>query len=209
VRHIVAWLAPWLMAGCVALEIGGQAAPQTYHVLHDAAPAPSPRAAALVSALLVQAVPADALADTASIAFSPRAHQIAFYQLAAWTERPTRSLPRLLERRLEARRVADAVGPLGGRLRAAWLLTIRIDSLHHDVSALPGTARLALNAELFDRRSQRRVAHRQFEAGVATATADAAAAAAALSQGVARIFDALVPWLEDELQSAPAAAEPR
>lgn len=201
-RSVGAWLGSCLLAGCVSLGIGGEAAPRTYHVLHDAAPTPASRAEALVSALLVQAVPADALADSDSIAYSPRAHQMAVYQLAAWAERPTRALPRLLERRLEARGVAGAVGPLGGRLRADWLLTIGIDSLHHDVSAPPGVARLALSAELFDRRGQRRVARRQFDAAVATATADSAAAAAALSQGVARIFDALVPWLEDELLAA-------
>jgi ABC-type uncharacterized transport system auxiliary subunit len=65
-----------------------------------------------------------------------------------------------------------------------------------------------LTVELFDRRSRSRVAHRQFEASAPTATADSAAAAVALSRTVAQVFDALVPWLEGELQLAAARPAP-
>jgi ABC-type uncharacterized transport system auxiliary subunit len=119
-----------------------------------------------------------------------------------------RQLPRLLQRRLEARGVATAVGMFGDPLRADWLLAIRVDTLHHDVSVPPGQARLAVTVELFDQRKRTRVARRQFEASAPTATADSAAAAAALSQTVARVFDALVPWLEGELQGATASVAP-
>jgi ABC-type uncharacterized transport system auxiliary subunit len=139
-----------------------------------------------------------------SIAYSRRANEMAFYQLASWTERPVRRLPRLLQRRLEAAGVAGAVGTLGEPLRADWLLTIGVDTLHHDVAAPPGQARFALTAELFDRRSRTRIARRQFEASAPCTSADSAAAAAALSQAVAQVFDALVPWLERELQAAAA-----
>ena len=205
-RRIVALLAALLLAGCVSLGIGGEAAPLTYHVLQDAA-APAPRRSEpLVPALLIQPMPADAQADTVSIAYSRRAHQFAYYQLAFWAERPMRQLPRLLQRRLEARGVATALGMLGEPLRADWLLTIGVDTLHHDVSAPPGQARLALTAELFDQRKRTRVARRQFEASAPSATADAAGAAAALSQTVGLVFDALVPWLEGELHGATARA---
>jgi len=66
-------------------------------------------------------------------------------------------------------------------------------------------ARLALTVELFDRRSRARLARRQFVAEVPAARADSAAAAAAMSQAVSTAFDALVPWLDDELQRAAAA----
>ncbi len=206
--RVGALLAPLLLAGCVSLGIGETAAPHTHHVLHDAA-APSPRRAEpLVPALLIQPMPADALADTASIAYSRHAHQFAFYQLASWAERPVRQLPRLLQRRLEARGVATAVAMFGDPLRADWLLAIGVDTLHHDVSVPPGQARLAVTVELFDQRKRTRVARRQFEASAPTATADSAAAAAALSQTVARVFDALLPWLESELQGATASVAP-
>lgn len=204
-RAIVALVLALALAACVSVGVGGDGAPHAYHVLGDPG-ASARRAEPLVSALLIQLLPADAVADTVSIAYSRRANELAFYQLASWSERPVRRLPRLLQRRLEAAGVASAVGVLGEPLRADWLLTIGIDTLHHDVAAPPGQARFALTAELFDRRSRTRIARRQFEASAPCASADSAAAAAALSQAVARVFDALVPWVERELQAAAAKA---
>jgi cholesterol transport system auxiliary component len=210
-RTLLALLAPLAMfalAACVSVGIGGEPAPQAYYLLHDATTAtPSRRAPPLVDALLIQPTPAGALADTVSIAYSRHPYAYGYYQFAFWTERPVRQLPRLLQQRLEARGIAAAVGIVGEPLRADWLLAIGVDTLHHDVSAQPGQARFVLTAELFDRRSRTRIARRQFEASAPTARADSAAAAIALSQAVGQVFDALLPWLEDELQrAAPAAA---
>jgi len=205
---LVGLLAPMCLAACVSIGSGGEAGPQVHHQLVDAAVAPTRRALPLVDALLIQPLPADALADTVSIAYSRRSHEFAFYQLASWTERPVRQLPRLLQHRLESRGVAGAVGLLGEPLRADWLLTLAIDTLHHDVAALPGQARLAVTVELFDRRRPGRVARRSFAAIVTTSSADSAAAATALSQAVGQVFDDLLPWLEDELQRATAKPGP-
>jgi cyanate permease len=43
---------------------------------------------------------------------------------------------------------------------------------------------------------------------VPTTSADSAAAATALSQATGRVFDALLPWLEGELQRAAAKSGP-
>lgn len=194
-----------VLAGCISVGSSDSAAPHASHLLHDTAASVERRAEPLVAALLIQPLPGIALADTASIAYSRRANEFAFYQLASWTERPVRQLPRLLQRRLEARGVAGAVGLLGEPLRGDWLLAVAIDTLHHDVATAPGVARFALTAELFDRRSRTRVARRQFEATMPTARADSAAAAAAMSQALSATFDRLGPWLEDELQRGVAA----
>jgi ABC-type uncharacterized transport system auxiliary subunit len=201
-------LAPLLLSACFSIGTGSEAGPQLHRRLVDAGAEPARRAQPLVDALLIQPLPADALADTVSIAYSQRSHEFAFYQLATWTERPVRQLPRLLQRRLEARGVAAAVGLLGEPLRADWLLTLAVDTLHHDVSVPPGQARLAVTVELFDRRNPARVARRSFTAGVPTARADSAAAATAMSQAVAAVFDEMLPWLEDELQRATAKSGP-
>lgn len=193
-------LAPLLLSACFSLGTGSEAGPQLHRQLVDAGAEPVRRAQPLVAALLIQPLPADALADTVAIAYARRPHEFAFYQLATWTERPVRQLPRLLQRRLEARGVAAATGLLGEPLQADWLLTLAVDTLHHDVSVPPGTARLALTAELFDRRGQTRVARRSFTAAVPTARADSAAAADASSQAVAAVFDDMLPWIEDELR---------
>lgn len=201
-------LALLLLAGCVSIGAGGDAGPQVYRQLVDGTAAPQRRAQPLVDAIVIQPLPADALADTVSIAYSRIDREFAFYQLASWTERPVRRLPRLLQQRLEARGVAGAVGLLGEPLRADWLLTLAVDTVHHDVAVPPGQARLALTVELFDRRGPGRVARRSFEATVPTTSADSAAAATALSQATGRVFDALLPWLEGELQRAAAKSGP-
>lgn len=199
-------LVPLLLAACVSVNLGGDVPAQAQYLLHDAAAPATRRAAPIVAALLIQPQPADATADTAAIAYSRRANEFASYQLAAWTERPVRLVPRLLQQRLEARGIAGAVGVIGDPLRADWLLTIAIDTLHHDLSVAPGQGRMAVTAELFDRRSRTRIARRQFAAAVPAASADAPGAAAALSAALTQTIDGLTPWLEAELQQATAKA---
>jgi ABC-type uncharacterized transport system auxiliary subunit len=199
---MLAMLAAPLLAACVSIGAGASDPPHAHFALHDPGLAATPARAQppLVPALLIQPVPAGAAADTASIAYSRRAGEYAFYQLASWDERPLRALPRLLQRRLETRALAGAVGLLGDPMRADWLLTLGVEALHHDVDVSPGVARVGLVAELYDRRAQVRVARRHFEAAAPAAGAGPGAGAAALSAATAQAFDAIVPWLEGELQ---------
>jgi len=201
-RICLALVLPLALSACISVGIGGDVPAQAQYRMYDGGAAVSRRAEPLVPALLIQPLPADALADTLSIAYSRRANEFAFYQLASWTERPVRQVPRLLQQRLQARGIAAAVGVIGDPMRADWLLTLGVDTLYHDVSMPPGQARVALTAELFDRRSRVRVARRQFEASTPTQAADSAAAAASLSLAVGQTFDALMPWLEIELAAA-------
>jgi len=196
-----------LLPACVSVELGQDQPAQVWRSLHDdgqAQPLPAP----LLPALLVQALPADAVADTASIAYSRQPHEYAFYQLASWTERPVRLVPRLLQRRLQQRNLASAVGQLGDPLRADWLLSVAVESLYHDVSVSPGLGKLVLVAELFDRRQRLRVAGQRFQTQAPAARADSAAAAQAMSLALTRCFDALLPWLEQALQQALKAPRP-
>ncbi|MDH4290486.1 MAG: ABC-type transport auxiliary lipoprotein family protein [Aquincola sp.] len=204
-RHLAVLACVAALAGCVSVDIGGDVPATVQLSLRDAAiGATARRATPLVDALLVQAQPADALADTLSVAYSRREGEYAFYQLASWTDRPVRQLPRLLQRRLEARGVAAAVGVSGDPMRADWLLTLGVDTLYHDVRTPPGAAHLSVTAELFDRRTRKRVAMRRFEAIEPSARADSAAAAQAMAVAVGRAYDELVPWLEEQLPRAAA-----
>lgn len=191
-----------VLPGCIAVRLDGQSARHVNLVLADARPAMTRRAAPATPALLIQAVPADPLANTRSIAYarSPGARE--FYQLASWTEPPLRAITRLLQQRLETHGTAQAVGLLGQPLAADWLLAIGVDAVYHDVAAAPGTVRLALRAELIDRRTRTQAARRTFDAQVPAERADAMAAAAALAVAVADVFDALVPWLDQQLLQA-------
>jgi len=199
-------LASMLLSACVSVGLGGDVPAHAHYLLHDAALPAQRRAEPLVAALLIQPMPADATADTVSIAYSQRPNEFAHYQFTSWTERPVRRVPRLLLQRLEARGLAGAVAMVGEPVRADWLLAVAIDTLHHDVSAPPGQGRVALTAELFDRRNRTRIARRTFEAAVPSASADAPAGGAALSQSLTQVLDLLVPWLEAELQRAGTAA---
>ena len=200
---------PALFSACggINVGIGAESPAQTYLALRDPGAAPTRRSAPLVPALMIQALPADALADTAGIAYARRPHEYAYYQLASWTERPVRQLPRLLQRRLEARGTATAVGQNGDPLRSDWLLTLAIDTIYHDVSVQPGQGREALTAELHDRRGRQRVARRSFEAAAQAAREDSSSGVEAMSVATGKVFDALVPWLEGELERAAAASK--
>jgi ABC-type uncharacterized transport system auxiliary subunit len=179
---------------------------QAQYRLNDMAAPVQRLPAPIVPALLIQALPADATGDTVAIAYSRRPHEFAHYQFASWTERPLRQLPRLLQQRLEQRGVAGAVGVIGEPMRADWLLTIAVETLHHDVSVPPGLGRAAITVELFDRRNRARIARRQFAVAMPAASADAQAAAVAMSAALTQVFDQLLPWLEIELQQAAAKA---
>ncbi len=195
------------LAGCVSVKVGNEPSAHVQLALRDGASATvPPRERPLVPALLIQPQPGFASADTLSIAFSRKAHEFAYYQFASWTERPVLALPRLLQQRLQARGVAAAVGLVGDPMRANWLLALAVESLHHDASSEPGSGKLVLNAELYDRRSHSRLAQRRFEASTPLARADSAAAAQALSASVGQAFDALQAWLETELGRVAASA---
>lgn len=194
--------APAWLAGCMSVSVGEDRAPKVQLALRDGGAMPVARAAPLVDALLIQTLPGDALVDSAAIVYSRREHEYASYQLATWTDRPLRALPRLLQQRLDGRGVAGAVGLVGDPLRADWLVVLTVEALVHDVSTEPGTARVALGVQVVDRRRRARVAQRRFAAAVPSARADASAAVAAMSAAVGELFDAVVPWLEGELQRA-------
>lgn len=198
------------LAGCVSVEVGRDAGAQRVHLLHDpgAAVAASARSTALVPALLIQPAPGSAVADTQAIAYSRRPHELAFYQLASWNDRPVRQVPQLLQQRLEASGLAGAVGMVGDPLSADWLLSVRVDRLEHDVAVEPGVARVQLTVELYDRRRSGVLRRQRFSATAPVAAADSGAAVSAMSQALASNFDALLPWLQEQWTS-PAPQAPR
>jgi ABC-type uncharacterized transport system auxiliary subunit len=191
------------------VQVGGEGTRHVNLVLADARPTMAQRSEPAARALLIQAVPADPLATTRSIVYARLPGTREFYQLASWTEPPLQAVTRLLLRRLEARGTFATVASLGQPIDADWLLTIGVEAVYHDVAAEPGASRLAVRAELIDRRTRTLAARRLFDAVAPAEQATSTAAAAAMSRAVADVFDALVPWLEEQLArvaSAPRAA---
>lgn len=193
-------------AGCISLDLGSDSPARLQWALRDAAASPTePLPAPRVDALLLQARPSHAVADTLSIAYSRQDQAYAFYQFASWTERPLRQVPRLLQQRLQARGTAAAVGQLGDPLRADWLLAVGVDELLHVVQPGGGMARVALTLALYDRRQRSQRALRRFDAQAPVAGENAAAAVQALSLALAQCFDQALPWLETALPVTPVA----
>ena len=203
-RAALAFIAATCLGGCLG---GSSVPPRTYYVLQDQAPASD--AAATPSSrqsLVVAASAADVFYDAESLVFSRSPGQRAYYQFAAWTDRPARSVVQLAERRLQARGSFASVTSMSAGVRADLVLNIGIVQFYHDVAVNPAAVRVQLSAELIDWRTRSLLAQRTFTTTAPVATADAQAAAAAFNRAVTAALDALVPWVET--QAAKAASEP-
>jgi cholesterol transport system auxiliary component len=192
-----------LLAGCVSLKVGSDAAPQAQFRIVDAAPAPAPAARSNGRDLVIAAQSSAALDDSFSLTFSRTAGQRAAYQFATWSERPSSRLAQLLVDRLAARRAFNAVALAGRGIAGDLLLNLTVADFFHDATATPGTARVEVNAELIDRSSRKLVARRTFAATAPVAQANAAGAAAALSEASSRVVAEIAAWAE--ASAAPAA----
>jgi cholesterol transport system auxiliary component len=205
VKHATLTLvATTCLAGCLG---GSSVPPRTYYVLQDQAPASDAAAAPSGrQSLVVAASAADVFYDAESLVFSRSPDQRAYYQFAAWTDRPARSIVQLAERRLQARgRFASVTGMAAG-VRADLVLNIGIVQFYHDVAAHPPVVRVELATELIDWRTRSLLAQRIFATSAPVASADSHAAAEAFNRAVTAALDALVPWVET--QAVQAGPEP-
>jgi ABC-type uncharacterized transport system auxiliary subunit len=207
VRRAVAAIgaAAGILAGCVSVSVGNADAPGvTYFELADARPpaaalAPPPAAPRLA----IQAGGADPLADSVSMVFSRRSGERQLYQFASWSERPSRSLAVLAQDRLLAGGRFASVTQIGQPVASDFLLTLRLEQMLHDVGQTPGLARVALRAELVDRRERLVIGQRLFAATAPVAEPAAAPAAVAFGMATADLLDQLTPWVESTVAARP------
>ena len=202
-RTALALLLTTLLAGC----LGGASAPsRTYYVLQDRTPAETskPRAASGKS-LVIAGASADVFYDAESLVFSRHPGQRAYYQFASWTDRPSRMVVRLAERRLDASGQFASVARLTTGLRADLLLNIVVVEFYHDVAVNPPVVRVELTCELIDWRSRSLLAQRTFPISAPVKKDDADGAADALDHAVTEALNALVPWVEAEAAKAPGS----
>ena len=176
------------LAACV----GPANVPQVqYYVLGNGQETASARRTGQASAavLLVQPTSVNAFYDTQRLVFSRAEGQRAYYQFAAWTERPGRAFSELLIRRLGA---ASTTSGIKGDL----ILHTRLEELYHDAGANPGSVRIAVSAELVDK-SGRLIGERQhFSRSVAVGSENAAGAVEAANRAVTAVLDDIVAWIE-------------
>jgi len=192
-----------VLGGCASLFGGGDAAP-TYFVWRDpakgaAAAAVSPRT------LLIAPTATAAFYDTQRIAFAPDAGTRAYYQLAAWTDRPGKRFDVLVLERLLARGAFAGIAATTSGTRGDFVLSATILDIYHDNAKPPGTARVQIAVEFADRNGRTLVARRTFEQAVPLGTESPAGAVAAFDAAVGRVLDELVPWVEREAAKAGAS----
>ena len=191
-----------LLAGCISIGFGNSDTPAlAYYVLEDARPALGTTTGSATGTLALYGTGSDPLIDSTAMVYARRPGERSLYQLAAWSERPTRRIVQLAQQRLEARGRFAAVTLLGQPVQADWLLTIAIEQMFHDVSTAPGRAQLTIRTELVDRRTRTRIAWRQFASAPTVVEANAATAAASFAQATADVLDQLAPWVESSLSA--------
>jgi cholesterol transport system auxiliary component len=187
-------------AGCGSL-LGGDVPAPTYYLWRDTGAAtPAPQASPL--RLILAPTEAAAFYDTQRIAFSRSPGTRDRYELAWWTDRPGKRFDVLLAERLEKRNAFAAVAAMTSGTRGDLMLSAVVLDLHHDAQKPPGSAYLAVAAELVDLRSRALLARRSFVAQVSVPDENPAAAVAAFDAAVTRLLDELLPWLEGEAAKA-------
>ena len=203
-RLALALLLTTLLIGC----LGGVSAPsRTYYVLQDRAPGETTKTrAANGKSLVIAGASADVFYDAESLVFSRHPGQRAYYQFASWTDRPSRMVVRLAERRLDASGEFASVARLTTGLRADLLLNIVVVEFYHDVAVDPPVVRVEFTGELIDWRSRSLLSQRTFVLTAAVKKDDAEGAADAFDRAVTEALNSLVPWVEAEAAKASAAS---
>lgn len=202
-RRSAALVACAAVCGCASL-FGGDTAPTTFFVWQDpgrSAPAAKP----LPRTLLVAPTATATFYDTQQIAFAQNAGTRAYYQLAAWTERPGKRFDVLLLERLLARNAFAGIAATTSGTRGDLVLSASILDIYHDNARQPGVARVRIAVELADRSGRALLARRTFEQEPPLAAENPAAAVAAFDVAIGRLLDELMSWLEREAAKAGAS----
>jgi ABC-type uncharacterized transport system auxiliary subunit len=184
------------LAGCSLPGARTQAV--SHYVLEAptvAAPALAPPAKATGPVLLLRDAEPGGLSQSLRLIYSRTPGTQAQYQYARWNEAPPKRLHTLLRQRLLASGLYAGVVPLGAGVQGDYQLNIRLLDFFHNAAHTPGSAHVALEAELVQRATARLIGQQLFVADVALASQDAAAAAAGLSQASGQVLDAVVVWL--------------
>jgi cholesterol transport system auxiliary component len=181
------------LPGCTVL--GRDRPAPTYFVLRDAAEV-APAAQRSPRTLLVAPTATSPFYDTQSIVFSREPGTRAYYQFAAWTERPGKRFDALLLARLERRGAFTSVASTTAGVRGELLLALSLLELYHDDRQAPGHVRMEVGAEFTDRGERRLLGRRVFVQEAAVERDNAEAAVRAFETAVAKLLDELMIWVE-------------
>lgn len=194
-------LAVLVLSGCVS--IGVDAPARQWYVLRDLATPQRVTGVRIDRALLLESGASSAFHDASAFAYSRGEGLRAHYQFAGWTDRPSRRIGTLLERRLAERGRFASVGQATSGLKGDLLLRLTLEDAYHDLASMPASARVVVAAELIDWRGRKLIARRLFDVRSGTDGDDAAAAAAAFDRAVTTLLGELADWTESTSDRPP------
>lgn len=157
--------------------------------------------APIKAVLIIGQVDANPFYDTTQLAFSRSDIARAYYQYAAWTERPTKRLATLIERRLAKRQGFIAVANSTAGIRGDLVLNLSLDEIYHDTIAQPASAKLVLHATLIESSTRSLIARKRFAHSAGVSDPEAASAVKALNQATSSLIDELSEWVEQRSRS--------
>jgi cholesterol transport system auxiliary component len=176
-----------VIAGCVGTT---NLPPVQHYVLEDlGAAAQARRTTQAKPVLVVQPTSVSTFYDTQRLAYSRAAGQRAYYQFAAWTERPGRAFSELLSRRLGAPFTTDDV-------KGDLILHTRLEEIYHDAATTPGSVNISVSAELVDAAGRRVGEGQRFVRSVPTGANNAEGAVAAANRAITEVLDDVARWIE-------------
>jgi cholesterol transport system auxiliary component len=193
-RRIVLAVAPALMLAACALA---PAEPPVTSALLDQMPLEIPKGMRSATTLIVFPVDARPAVDGTPMAYTLRAHHLAYFAHNRWAESPAQMLQPLLLRTLEATGAFTAVVMPPHRTTGAQGLRVEIVDLVQDFAQEPPVLRLALRARLSDEAANRVIATREFRVQERMEQEAPAAGVAAANAAVARTLAELARWVLD------------
>ena len=199
-RAALAGIAAAALPGCVSLVPDAPA--RQWYVLEDLGSRGRVDGARIPRVILVEPSGTGGFHDSTALPYSRASGVRAHYQFAGWTERPSRRIANLLERRLLERGRFDGVAQATAGVRGDLLLRMALEDAHHDLAVSPGEAVLVLGLELIDWRRHRQVARREVRVRAPVARDDAAAAAAGFSRAVTLALDQACGWVESQAEAS-------
>ena len=184
-RALVLALVVLVAALVAACAVMGPREADRYFVLDAArSAAAAPRT---LPAVVVMPTTVSSFYDTQDIAYSRAPGTRAYYQFNRWTDRPQRAVHAQLVSRFGA---ASGAGNLAG----GFILATHLDEIYHDAAQQPGTARLAIAAQLIDPKSRAVVAQRVFSGSAPAASYDAPGAVDGMRKALGTLVDEIAAW---------------
>lgn len=189
-----------LLGGCGSLTLGEQQA-VSWFTLIDERTGEKTANPPVDAVLIIGPVDANPFYDSTQLAFSRSEIARAYYQYAAWTERPTKRLATLIERRLAERGGFHAVANTTAGIRGDLLLNLSLEEIYHDTATQPPVARISLQAALIRVSNRSLIARQQFQQAAVVSSPDAASAVTAMNAATTDLIDELADWVEKQSQN--------